>query len=247
MKAKVIALCAALFSLMAACGESATEPSPWKGRFTITFDDGWATAHTRGLPTLRAHGLRGNVAVITESVDYWDDFLTLVQLRELRDAGWSLVSHTVGHPDLTGLIDAELERQLTESKAWLQANGLPGSSVFIVPYHSFRERELAAIKRHYSAARIANATFYVPERFASWPPSDPYALTSLEASTFGVTTQAGRDVLVGKVEAALRAGQFVDVMFHDIPAADFEAFQATIAALARFRSANAPYHELFGP
>ena len=246
MKSKSFILAAALLSLTAACDEAITEPSPVPGRLTITFDDGWQSAYTRGLPTLRANGLRGNVAVVTESVDYWEGFLTLTQLRELHDAGWSLVSHTVGHPDLTTVSDIELERQLTESKAWLQAKGFQGSSVFVVPYHAFGERELTAIRRHYSAARIANANFFSPEHFEDWEPANPYGLTSIEAGTLPFTTEAGRSALVAKVEAALNAGKFVDVMFHDIPAADFEAFQATIAALARFKSANATYHELFG-
>jgi len=247
MNLKSVFLGAVLLSVTAACGDSPTEPSPWKGRLAITFDDGWASAYTRGFPTLQAHGLRGNVAVITESVDYWEGFLTLDQLRELRGAGWSLVSHSVGHLDLTTLTEIELERQLTDSKAWLLANGLPGSSVFVVPYHSFGERELTAIRRHYSAARIANANFYAPKHFESWPPANPYGLTSLEASTFAFTTPAGRELLVSEVESALRAGQFVDVMFHDIPEAELEAFQATIAALARFVDANGSYHELFAP
>lgn len=246
MTTKAIICGAALLAVATACDGPITQPAPLAGRLTITFDDGWASAYTRGLPTLRDHGLRGNVAVITESVDYWSGFLTLVQLRALHDAGWSLVSHSVGHPDLTTVTDAELERQLTASKAWLQANGFRGSSVFVVPYHAFGERELAAIRRHYAAARIANATFYSPEHFESWEPGDPHGLTSIEAETLRFTTQAGRNALVAQVEAALKAGRFIDVMFHDIPESDFEAFRATIAALARFRSASAPYHELFG-
>ena len=246
MKTKAIICGAALLAVAAACDAPISEPTPLPGRLTITFDDGWASAYTRALPTLRDHGLRGNVAVVTESVDYWDGFLTLVQLRALHDAGWSLVSHSVGHPDLTTLPDVELERQLTESKAWLQANGFRGSSVFVVPYHAFGERELAAIRRHYAAARIANATFYSPEHFESWEPGNPHGLTSIEAETLGFTTQAGRVALLAQVEAALKAGRFVDVMFHDIPESDFEAFRATIAGLARFGNVSAPYHELFG-
>lgn len=245
MKLKAIIL-TALVLTVAGCGESTTEPQQFDGRLTITFDDGWKSAYTRGLPTLTAYGLVGNIAVVTEAVDYWEGFLTLAQLRELHDAGWSMVSHSVDHPDLTTLTDIELEQQLTASKAWLQSNGFPGSSVFVVPYHSFGERELAAIRSHYSAARIANFNYYSPGHFESWEPANPHGLTSIEAGTLPFTTQAGRDALVSQVEAALKAGKFVDVMFHDIAAAEFEAFQATIAALARFKGANAAYHELFG-
>ena len=245
MKMKSFVLLAALLAV-AGCDEAITGSSPFAGRLTITFDDGWESAYTRGFPTLQAHGLKGNVAVVTESVDYWEGFLTLAQLRELRDAGWSMVSHSVGHPDLTTLTETELESELSESRAWLQANGFPGSPVFIVPYHSFTGRELAAIRRHYSAARIANSNFFDPEHYEDWEPENRYGLTSIEAGTLPFTTQAGRDALIAKVEAALNDGKFVDVMFHDIPASEFEAFQATIAALAQFRSANRTYHQLFG-
>ena len=247
MKAKAFLFAAALCAVAASCDEGAiTEPTAYPGRLTITFDDGWVSAYSRGLPALRANGLKGNVAVVTESVDYWDGFLTMAQLRELRDAGWSLVSHTVGHPRLPTLTDAQLEQELVESKAWLQANGFPGSSVFIVPYHDFGERELAAIRRHYSAARIANAGFYTPPHFENVPPENPYGLTSIEAEFVPYTTEAGRTALVAQIETLLKAGKFVDLMFHDISAADQAAFEATMAALAQFGSANVTYHQLFG-
>ena len=248
MKLKALLLSAAILGGTAACDESPVEPRPaYDGRFTITFDDGWESVWSRGLPALKANGLRGNVAVITESVDYWDGFLTLAQLQDLHEAGWSLVSHTVSHDSLTKLSDADLERELIDSKAWLQANGFNGSSVFVVPYHDFGERELAAIRRHYSAARIANASYYVPAHFENWRPDDPYRLTSLEAEYAPYTTEEGRATLIAQVEEALEAGKFVDVLFHDIPEAHNAAFQATIAALARFKSVNAPYHVLFEP
>lgn len=246
MGIKAIISAIALLPLLAGCDKSATEPSPWTGRMTITFDDGWTSAYTRGLPTLRQHGLHGNLAVVTESVDSFAGFVTLPQLREMRNAGWSIVSHSVSHPRLTTLSDAELERQLTESKAWIAAQGFPGSSVFVVPYHEFGERELAAIRRHYRAARIANANFFSPAHFESWRPADPYKLTAIEAGRVPYTTPVGRDALIAQVEAALTAGKFVDVMFHDITAAEYDAFQQTIARLARFKRVNAPYHELFG-
>lgn len=246
MRIKALLSAVAFLPVLAGCDKSATEPSPWTGRMTITFDDGWKSAHSRGLPTLRQYGLQGNLAVVTETVDYFDGFVTLAQLRELRDAGWSIVSHSVKHADLTTLSAAQLEAELTQSKAWIQAQGFPGSSVFVVPYHAFGERELTAIRRHYKAARIANATFFSPLHFESWRPADPYKLTAIEAATLPYTTPAGRDALIAQVEAALTAGKFVDVTFHDITAAQYDAFQQTIAMLARFKRVNAPYHELFG-
>ena len=38
-------------------------------------------------------------------------------VRELHDAGMEIGSHTLGHPDLRGLDDAELERELARVEA----------------------------------------------------------------------------------------------------------------------------------
>ena len=232
--------------IMAGCGDSPTAAPALPGMMTITFDDGWLSAYTRALPTLRAHGLHGNIAVVTDYVDLgFVGFMSLPQLQAAHQDGWSIVSHTVAHPDLTTISDDELELQLSASKAWLQDKGFNGSSVFIVPYHSFGDRELAAIRRHYSAARIANANFYVPARFEDWPADNPYGLTAIEAEFAPYTTEAGRLVLEQQIETALTDGKFVDLLFHDIAQEDFAAFQEAIAMLARFRRNVRPYHELF--
>lgn len=215
---------------------------------TITFDDGWESTYTRAFPTLQAHDLPGNLAVVTDYVDLgFEGFVNLPQLQEMHAAGWSIVSHTVGHPDLTTLTDEELEVELSVSRAWIEEKGFRGSSIFIVPFHSFGDRELAAIREHYSAARIANFDFYFPERLEDWPPGDPHTLTAIEAEFAPFTTEAGRAALEAQIEAALEDGKFVDVLFHDIEAEDYAAFQETVAMLARFRADIRPYHELFEP
>ncbi|MGH7476808.1 MAG: polysaccharide deacetylase family protein [Longimicrobiales bacterium] len=232
--------------ILAGCGDSPAAPSALPGMMTITFDDGWSSAYTRGLPTLRAHGLRGNIAVVTDYVDLgFEGFMNLPQLQAVHQAGWSIVSHTVGHPNLTLITASELERELTASKSWIESKGFNGSSVFVVPYHAFGDRELAAIRQHYSAARIANASFYVPSRFEEWPPDDPHGLTAIEAEFAPFTTEAGRAALEQQIATALTDGKFVDVLFHDIEAEDFAAFQQTVAMLAQFEHRIRPYHELF--
>jgi peptidoglycan/xylan/chitin deacetylase (PgdA/CDA1 family) len=244
MKRIVLALSALI--VMAGCGDSPTAPAALPGMMTITFDDGWSSAYTRALPTLRAHGLRGNIAVVTDYVDMgFVGFMSLPQLEAAHQAGWSIVSHTIAHPDLTTLTEAELELELSASRSWIQDNGFNGSSVFIVPFHAFGDRELAAIRRHYSAARIANASFYVPARFENWPPDNPYGLTSLEAEVAPFTTEAGRLLLEQQIETALADGKFVDILFHDIEQEDFAAFQETVAVLAKFSGNVRAYHELF--
>lgn len=243
---KRLLLLAATLTALAGCDDSPTNPPANSGAMTITFDDGWLSAYTRAYPILETHGLRANVGVVTDHVDLGlEGFMTLEQLQVLDDAGWSMASHTVSHPHLPTLTAGALEAELTGSRSWLEAHGFRGGNVFIVPFHDFGQRELEAIRRHYDAARIINATFYVPARFESWPPADPHALTSLEAELAPFTTEAGRAALEQQISLALAEGRFVDILFHDIAAADVDAFEQTVAMLAKFKDRIRPYHELF--
>lgn len=78
-------------------------------------------AHCKRLPNsertdfmekLRKHELRIDAKWKQELYDFmsWDD------VRELRDRGFEIGSHTVNHPILSSLASDELERQLKESK-----------------------------------------------------------------------------------------------------------------------------------
>ena len=243
---KRLLLAVTALAILVACDDSPTDPATASGAMTITFDDGWLSAYTRAFPILQANGLQANVGVVTNHVDgNLEGFMTLPQLQVLDQAGWSIVSHSVSHPHLTTITAEALEAELTGSKSWIEANGFNGSGVFIVPFHDFGDRELAAIRQHYTAARIANATFYVPERFESWRPTDPYGLTSIEAEFAPFTTEAGRALMEQQIAAVLADGKFVDIFFHDIGPQDVDAFQQTVAMLAKFKDNIRPYHELF--
>jgi peptidoglycan/xylan/chitin deacetylase (PgdA/CDA1 family) len=243
---KRILLAALALAFITGCDDLPTDNTGGSGAMTITFDDGWLSAYTRAYPALQAHGLRANVGVVTDHVDLnLEGFMTLEQLRVLHDAGWSMVTHTVSHPHLPTLTAGALEAELTGGRSWIDSHGFRGSNVFIVPFHDFGDRELVAIRRHFDAARINNASFYVPARFENWPPADPYALTSLEAELAPFTTPAGRAALEQQIEVALSAGKFVDILFHDITPDQLDAFEQTIAMLARFKDQIRPYHELF--
>jgi len=101
----------------------------------FTFDDAHASVLELAFPRLAAAGFPGTVFVVT---DFADDGRPLrwpgihedgkTDLRELRgmtwdelgglvDAGWEVGSHTKTHPRLTSLEDAELDRELAESRA----------------------------------------------------------------------------------------------------------------------------------
>src|SRR5205085_484294 len=100
-----------------ACANQPPPPPPppvptGGGVITITFDDGFNTTYQNVNPVLRDLGLRGSVAVNPTPIDEgWGDYMTLAQVKELHAAGWSVVSHSMTHRDLTTLSAAELDKE----------------------------------------------------------------------------------------------------------------------------------------
>lgn len=215
-----------------------------RGAITLTFDDGWKSTYTRAFPLLTQYGLKANVAVVTASTT-WSGFLSIDELRALHEAGWSIVSHTVSHSRLTELTAGELERELEESKAWIKAQGFRGSSVFIVPYHAWGEREIGAVRRHYQAARGYTVNQFGSDSIVEWRPADPHQITGYEAEFAPLTTPEGRRRIQAYLERATSEGRLLDIYFHDISDEMLEGFEELVKILAQYKDSIHPYHQLF--
>lgn len=146
-----------------------------RGVLTLVFDDGYQDVCDHVLPLLRRSGVRATFAVPVETgrvaqtegeaiarLDVWKD-------RCKRD-GHELAAHGVTHRPLTTLSDAELERELRESRAATDAGTL------VYPGGAFDDRVKRSAARFFEAAR---ATTWGVE---SLPPRDPYALRTLNAT-----------------------------------------------------------------
>jgi peptidoglycan/xylan/chitin deacetylase (PgdA/CDA1 family) len=85
----------------------------------ISFDDGTLGQATHALPVLQSLGWPGvlnlKVAALASP-----DALPAWRVCELLAAGWELDAHTLTHPDLTRLDDAELWHQVHGSRVELQ-------------------------------------------------------------------------------------------------------------------------------
>lgn len=215
-----------------------------RGAITVTFDDGWLTTYAEAFPLFEEFGLPANVGV-NSGVLAFPAYMDLAQLNELHDAGWSMVSHTVNHANLTTLSDAELDYELRENKAFLDAQGFRGTDIFIVPYHEWGVRERNAAAEHYRVARGVAANFFMPDSLVQWMPTNPYDLTGMEADSLPYTTVAGRDRLRAMLERTVNEGVFLDLFFHQVPSANVAALRETLIVLDEFRDRILPYHELY--
>jgi peptidoglycan/xylan/chitin deacetylase (PgdA/CDA1 family) len=100
----------------------------------VTFDDAFRSVATLGKPVLDELGWPATVFVPSDfpgtaqlrwaGIDHWADGphaqelapMGWGELGALAEDGWELGSHTCAHPRLTTLGDAELARELSESK-----------------------------------------------------------------------------------------------------------------------------------
>jgi peptidoglycan/xylan/chitin deacetylase (PgdA/CDA1 family) len=122
----------------------------------VTFDDGFCSV-LRAKPILEELGFPATVFAVTSFVDSGEPLrwpglepsersLGWSDLELLREAGWEVGSHTVTHPLLPDLDDAELERELEDSRATIQKR-LGSCETLSYPYGRADERTSAAAAR----------------------------------------------------------------------------------------------------
>jgi peptidoglycan/xylan/chitin deacetylase (PgdA/CDA1 family) len=81
----------------------------------ISFDDGSVGQYERAFPALVERGMTATFFVTTGWVEK-PGFVTWSHLREMKQAGMSIQSHTHSHPFLSELPLADLEQELRRSK-----------------------------------------------------------------------------------------------------------------------------------
>jgi peptidoglycan/xylan/chitin deacetylase (PgdA/CDA1 family) len=140
----------------------------------LSFDDGSAGQVRHALPQLRRAGWPG---VLNLAWRYLPDIGGESAVRRLVTAGWEVDSHSVTHPDLTQLDDAQLRSELTESQTRIRdAFGTGEASFFAYPSGRYDAR----VKRAVRAAGYLAATT-VKAGYAK-PTADPYALPRIQVS-----------------------------------------------------------------
>lgn len=85
----------------------------------ISFDDGNYSDYCHVFPILRKYNLVGNFFITTDWVAQ-NGFLSWDNLKEMKDSGMSIQSHSVSHRFLPNLSNSDLRKELRNSKRTLE-------------------------------------------------------------------------------------------------------------------------------
>ena len=167
-------------------------------RFAVTFDDAYRSVLELALPVLSSLGVPATVFVPTDFADRaalmdfgtlgrwrgtpWEEELRCMswaELRQLRDAGWEIGSHTRTHRRLRSLSDRELADELTGSKARCEEELGLSRVTLAYPFSDRDARVVAAAEAAGYAAAGADETAPSPPSVHEWPRVSVYRSDSL--------------------------------------------------------------------
>ncbi len=161
---------------------------PSEKTVVVTFDDAFRSVLTLAQPILARYGIPATVFAVSrfadsgdplrwQGIDQWGGGahageLECMQWDELRDLvalGWEVGSHTVNHPRLTSIDDADLREELISSReACERGLGMPCESI-AYPYGDVDARVVSAARSAgYSAGAALPARLH-RERELEWP------------------------------------------------------------------------------
>jgi len=113
----------------------------------FTFDDvGDYANFTDWVSLFSAQGEVATAYMITNNLGGAANWLAL------ETSGWEIGSHGTDHTDLTGLTEAQIETQLSDSKAALEAVGLTADTLSY-PYGNYNDTVRKVARKYYRAAR----------------------------------------------------------------------------------------------
>jgi len=141
----------------------------------ITIDDGNADLYRVAFPILKETRLRPVLFIVPTYMGY-GAYIDWPQLKEMVEAGFYVGSHSYDHPDLRKLSDAELKRQILESRQILEDHLGIEIDAFCYPFGAYDQRTIDLLAAHgYRTGFTLNPLPYQD-------PSDPFRINRLRIS-----------------------------------------------------------------
>jgi len=195
---------------------------------SITFDDGWESVYTKGLPVLQQDGIQTTQYIISGTMADNYNYMSVAQIKSMENAGNEIAAHTVTHPDLTTLDDKQLTYQLAYSKQVLTQDFGPIYD-FTSPYGAYNAHTLGMISKYYRSQKNSEGDPAANELEAinTKAKFDPMNITSY--SVRQTTTSADIKKLL---EAARENNGWLVLTYHQIDESN-DVYAVTPAVFAK--------------
>jgi len=125
-----------------------------KKSIVITFDDGYKSVYDTAFPLLKLYGFTASLFIYTDFVA-GGSAMTWNQIRELKDAGFEIGSHTLSHTDLAVKKPKEFEKvyikrvtsEIVRSKEILDKKLNQDTTLIAFPYGSSNQQVINICKK----------------------------------------------------------------------------------------------------
>lgn len=124
----------------------------------ITFDDGYLDNYQYAYPILKKYGCKATIFLVTDYIGK-PGFLSEEEIKEMSDL-ISFQSHTVSHRPLSGLNQAELEKECADSKMIIERLTQQPAFVIAYPNGAYNKQVLSIVSRHYSYGVTTKYGYY---------------------------------------------------------------------------------------
>lgn len=183
-----------------------TAPVFPEGRVTLTFDDGWKSFFTNGIPVLNSFGLKASAYINTEPITgEFNGYMTAADVIALQNQGHDIGGHTTTHADLT-LPTTNLTSEINDNRSFLMNTATTSPvDTFAYPYGAYNDAVIAQLQ---SASYIGARTVDDGFNFSN---SDKFKLKIKH-----VTNVTSTSTIQGWVSQALADKTWLILMFHEI-------------------------------
>lgn len=171
----------------------------------IVLDDGNTTDYTSAFPYMQARGLVGSCAIDTVGSN-----MTVAQMLEMQNAGWSMHNHTATHANLSLLNASQIRTELETCRGYLHSNGLDsGRNVFVLPYGARNATVDSTVAEYYpysvfSAGEIVG--------FPIWPGIP----TPSQIDRIAMDAPVSSSTIIGYINSAVARGNSIIIYGHNV-------------------------------
>jgi peptidoglycan/xylan/chitin deacetylase (PgdA/CDA1 family) len=197
-------------SSSASSSSSSSTPRPVDGWnraiVSIDFDDNLVGSYTYGLPLLKQYGYKSTQYVVKDWVgDTESGYMTVNQLKDWKNQGMVIGSHSVDHARLTNLTAGQIDLELKNSKAYLDTTFNQNTTDFVTPYCASNQAIAAAAQKYYQFSRDCGYNFVTPSNIVPYHLNAKGMLRSYDFAEFKTA-----------VDTAIANNWWLILIFHDV-------------------------------